>query len=282
VQAHARRLGTPYFNRIAKAHFELVRLPLVPWWAQSKHGGWVWSDPDAIYAWLVARHIAPLFVLQNPRTPDDIPTIADFARVAAQRYPRALLELGNEPDNPGQWPGFYPPHAPRSLDPAAYWAIERQFARAWRAGSPHARIVTGGTSGMDLGWQKRLIAAIEADGAFADGTIDAVAVHPYEEPLPTKRVRRGGFAGDLAALRAMLPAGVEVWVTEYGLVDPQPRDVDGWFAAAQTLGLPVFSWYEIQDDVLSGLTYRFGLVNLDGTPKAAYAAARAYLEALRQ
>ncbi len=132
---------------------------------------------------------------------------------------------------------------------------------------------------MDFGWQKKLIAAIEADGAFADGTIDAVAVHPYEEPLPGKRVRRGGLAPDLATLKALLPDGIEVWLTEYGLVDPQPRDVDGWFAAVEALGVPVFSWYEIQDDVLSGKTYRFGLVNLDGTPKPAYDAARAYLAA---
>jgi hypothetical protein len=279
VQAHARRLGVPYFTRIAKAHVDVVRLPLVPWWAQTKSGERSWTDLDAIYAWLGAHSVAPLFVLQNPRTPDDVPTMVEFAKQAAQRYPRALLELGNEPDNPGQWPGFYPPHASKPLDPAGYWAIERQFARAWRAGNPRARIATGGTSGMDFGWQKKLIAAIAADGAFGDGTINAIAVHPYEEPLPGKRVRRGGLAPDLATLKALLPDGIEVWLTEYGLVDPQPRDVDGWFAAVDALGVPVFSWYEIQDDVLSGRTYRFGLVNLDGTPKPAYDAARTYLTA---
>jgi hypothetical protein len=276
VQAHARRIG-PAFGRIAKGGFDLVRLPLVPWWAQSKHGAWMWTDADAIYAWTGVHGVTPLFVLQNPRTMDDVPSMVEFAKLAAERYPRALLELGNEPDNRAQWPEFYPPNAPQALDAARYWAIERQFARAWRAGNPHARIATGGTSGMDLHWQRALIAAIAADGSFDDGTIGAVAVHPYEEPLPTKRVRHGGIAQDLASLKALLPAGVEVWVTEYGLLNPQPRDVDGWFAAMDALGVPVFSWYEIQDDVLNGTTYRYGLVNLDGTPKPAYDAARSYL-----
>ncbi len=239
----------------------------------------MWSDLDAIYAWLGARSITPLFVLQNPRTPDDVAPMVEFAKLAAQRYPRALLELGNEPDNPGQWPGFYPPHASQALDAASYWAIERQCARAWREGNPHALISTGGTSGMDLRWQRELIAVIRADGAFADGTIDAVAVHPYEEPIPTKRVRHGGIAHDLAALQALLPGRVAIWVTEYGLLDPQPRDVDAWFAEMEALDVPLFSWYEIQDDVLNGTTYHYGLVSVDGTPKAAYDAAKAYLKA---
>jgi hypothetical protein len=279
VQAHARRLGAQYFGRIAAAGFDAVRVPLVPWWAQSRHGGWMFNDADAIYSWLVRHALTPLFVLQNPRTPDDFPMIADFAQKAASRYPLALLELGNEPDNPEQWPAFYPPRAPAALTPSAYWSIEKPFAKAWREGNPRARISTAGTSGMDLGWQRALIAAIALDGAFADGTIGAVAVHPYDEPLPPRLTRHHGIVGDLVSLKAMLPAGVGVWVTEYGLTEPQPRDVEGWMSTMSALGVPLFSWYEIQDDVLDGKTQRYGLVRLDGSLRPAYETARSFLHA---
>jgi hypothetical protein len=82
---------------------------------------------------------------------------------------------------------------------------------------------------------------------------------------------------DLASLKAMLPSNVLVWVTEYGLVDPQPQDVQAWFETMSALRVPLFSWYEAQDDVLDGQTQRYGLVGLDGTPKAAYFAAQAFL-----
>ena len=138
VQAHARRLGVAYFTRIAKAHFER-RAP-----AAASRGGrkrtaasGSWTDLDAIYAWLGAHGSAPLFVLQNPRTPDDVPSMVEFAKQAAQRYPRALLELGNEPDNPGQWPGFYPPHASKRLDAGA--ATGRSNGNSRARGAPATR-----------------------------------------------------------------------------------------------------------------------------------------------
>jgi hypothetical protein len=274
AQAHARRLNVAYFRRFADAGFDAVRIPLVPWWAQRADGSWMWTNYDAMYAWLRERNMTALFVLQNPRTLDDVPAMIDFSRRAAERYPLARLELGNEPDNPGQWPAFYPPRTQSRLTPAAYWAIEKPFAAAWRAGSPDARIATGGTSGIDFEWQRGLVAAIVADGAFADGTVGAIGVHTYGEPLPPRRAQ---VVADLAAFKAMLPAGIEVWVTEYGLIDPQPADVRGWFATMNALGVPLFSWYEIQDDVLDGQIRRYGLVQLDGTRKAAYDAAREFL-----
>src|SRR5581483_3495685 len=138
---------------------------LVPWWAQNADGTWLWSNYDAMYAWLRRRNVTPLFVLQNPRDHADIALTIDFAREAGARYPQALLELGNEPDNPGQWPAFYPPRSNLRLTAEAYWQIEKRFAAAWRAGNPRARIATGGTSGMDLEWQRDLMRAIEQDGA---------------------------------------------------------------------------------------------------------------------
>ena len=278
VQAHLRRLNAPYLRRIAAAGFDGVRIPLVPWWAQSRHGGWVWTDYDAIYRWLRIRKLTPLFVLQNPRSVDDLPMIQEFAALAAVRYPNALLELGNEPDSRAQWPGFYPPASNQALTPERYWSIERGFARTWHAANPNGRISTGGTSGFDFDWQRRLIAAIARDGAFADGTIAAAAVHAYGEPLPPRSSRRADVVRDLTRLKSLLPDGEEVWVTEYGLTDPQPADVTGWLTAMSALGVSVFSWYEIQDDILDGQTQRYGLLQLDGTPRPAYATARAFLQ----
>ena len=278
VQLHIRRLNVPYFKRAVDAGFGAVRIPLVPWWAQHADGTWMWTNYDAMYAWLRRRGVTPLFVLQNPRDPGDIPAMIDFARKAGARFPGALLELGNEPDNPGQWPAFYRRPA-AGLTAQSYWDIEKRFAAAWREGSPHARIATAGTSGIDLDWQRALIDAIERDGAFKDGTIGAIGVHAYGERLPPHRGRRGDVIADLAALKAMLPASIDVWVTEYGLIDPRSQDVSGWFTTMDSLGVALFSWYELQDDQMDGDIQRYGLYTIDGKPKPAYDAAHAFLRA---
>jgi len=279
VQAHVRRLNVPYLRRAVDAGFDAVRIPLVPWWAQGADGAWMWTNYDAMYAWLRKRGVTPLFVLQNPRGRDDIAPMIDFARKAGARYPGALLELGNEPDNSEQWPTFYPPRSRGPLSADAYWKIEKSFAAAWREGSPRAHIATAGTSGVDLDWQRALVRAIEQDGGFKDGTIDAVGVHTYGERLPSRSTRRGDVVADLTTLRGLLPASVEVWVTEYGLIDPLPQDVTGWFTTMEALGVAVFSWYELQDDVMDGETQRYGLFTLDAKPKPALDAAREYLRA---
>ena len=278
AQAHLRRINVPYLQRIADAHFDAVRVSLIPWWAQSRHGGWMWTNYDAIYTWLIRHKMTPLFMLENPRSLDDVPSTVYFAEHAAARYPLALLELGNEPDNAGQWPGFYPPHARSAPTPESYWAIAKQFAVAWRKGNPHAIIGTAGTSGIDLGWQRALIEAIRKDGAFSDGTINAIAVHAYGEPLPHPG-QPSKIASDLATLRGMLPQNVLLWVTEYGLVDPRPDDVFGWFGTMQELGVPLFCWYEAQDDVVDARVQPYGLIGVGGTLKPAYGAARSFLAA---
>ncbi|MBV9646607.1 MAG: hypothetical protein JO043_04000 [Candidatus Eremiobacteraeota bacterium] len=276
AQTHIRRPNVPYLQRIAAAGFDAVRVSLTPWWAQSRHGGWMWTNYDAIYTWLIRHKMTPLFMLENPRSTDDLPAMEYFAERAAIRYPLALLELGNEPDSAAQWPGFYPPHARSAVTPEAYWAIVKRFALAWRKGNPHAIIGTAGTSGIDFPWQRGLIAAIEKDGAFRDGTIKAIGVHAYGEPFPYAG-QRGGIVADLAELKTMLPRDVLVWVTEYGLPDPRPEDVHAWFDVMQRLGVPLFCWYEAQDDVLDGKTQPYGLIRLDGSPKPAYGAAKAFL-----
>jgi hypothetical protein len=252
------------------AGFTVMRVSMVPWWQRKKPDGtWNFLAWDALYRALLERGITPLFMLANPRKPADVDTITAYCAAAAPRYPKAWLELGNEPDSPHQWPGFYPPARSAALTPEEYWSYARAWAAAWRAAQPGAKIATAGTSGIDLGWQRRLIAAGAASGA----PVAAFGIHPYGERLAGEG--GGSFRSDVAALQAMLPATVRVWVTEYGDPGVSPAQVTAWLGAAKDAGVAVFSWYELRDD-----PEPYGLLRADLSHKTPdpYSAAKAFLE----
>ena len=87
-------------------------------------------------------------------------------------------------------------------------------------------------------------------------------MHPYGETAAT-------VASAYARVRAAIPAGVPIWATEYGTVDPQPADVRSMYDAHAALRVPLFVWYEIQDDVPAATVNRYGLVDTDFAPRAA-------------
>jgi len=262
-------VDTAELDAIAAAGFTIARVSMVPWWQRKRpDGSWNFLAWDALYKDLLDRGVTPLFMLANPRTPADVATIAAYCAAAAPRYPKALVELGNEPDSPSQWPAFYPPARTQALTPAEYWSYAKQWAQAWRSAQPGTLLATAGTSGVDLAWQRGLVAA----GAASSGLVAAFGVHPYGEHIgpgngPT-------FGEHMETLGRMLPQEVDIWVTEYGELNATPATVAAWLRAAADSAIPVFSWYELRDD-----PQPYGLLRADLSHKSPdpYAAAQAFL-----
>jgi hypothetical protein len=268
------QIDSAELDAIAAAGFTAVRLTVVPAWTpRNRDQTFNFTGVDALYAACIARSLRPLFMAADPATASDVATMTEYLREAAPRYPSAYLELGNEPDTPSQWHDG-------PITPAQYWADVKPWLQAWRSGEPKGSVATGATSGMNLPWQKALVAAIVADlqatgyDGFAD--LAAFGAHPYGEWLiQPPGVVGGGFGDDMVALQKVVaPYGLTVWLTEYGLPNAQPSDVNAWLGAAQTMGVPLFSWYEIRDNAAP-----YGLLKGDLSHKSPdpYAAAQAFL-----
>jgi hypothetical protein len=255
--------------------------------------------------------LTPLLTEASPRkddpvkgikTSDDAASIPAFLTQVAAQTGWATFELGNEPDIPQYWP--------TTLTADTYWATYgKPWTDAIRAGNPVAVIGTGGTQSIALAWNKQLIADIQRDGYFKSGAISAIGVHLYGESLqPNPQAGYTGqdglkhFVADLQSLKAIVPDGVTVWATEYGVPNPQPADVagvpagvapqlqsqPGLLPAVKAVQLPFFSYYEARDNCTYGEQVGFacepswslapwGLLNIDNTPKAAYGAAQTFL-----
>lgn len=294
---------------IAEAGFTAVRMDnvLVPWETpKNKDGSY---DIDCIiteYLDAVEFGLTPLLTEASPRkapyTDDDAAAIPPFLTQVAAQTGWAIFELGNEPDIPQYWP------TPQTPD--TYWAsYGKPWTDAIRKGNPVAFIGTGGTQSIAIAWNKQLIADITRDGYFESGAISAIGVHLYGESLqPNPQAGYTGQQGlahlvtDLQSLKAIVPNGVTVWATEYGVPNPQPADVagapagaapqlqsqPGLLPAVRAVGLPFFSYYESRDNCTYGEQVGFacepswslapwGLLNIDNTPKPAYYAAQHYL-----
>ena len=265
-------VDTAEMNAVAAGGFTVERVTLIPWETPTNPDGtWNFAAVDALYSDLLHRNLTPLFMPASPRSAADMGEITAYLVVAAGRYPKAMLELGNEPDSPVEWAAFYPPNRANPITPAEYWGYAEQWAKAWASSQPSAQIATAGTSGVDLTWQQGLVAA----GAANSGLISAFGVHPYAENIVEPPGVTGNNLGDdLTSLKAMLPANVSVWLTEYGEPNPPPADVTAWLTAAKALGVPVFSWYELKDG-----EGPYGLLNADLSRKAPdpYKAAQQFL-----
>jgi hypothetical protein len=263
-------VDTAELDAIQVGGFKSVRLTLIPWETPTNpDGSWNFAGVDALYAAVVQRGLTPIFMLANPRSEADDDQLTNYAFYAGARYPMAMVELGNEP-NTSPAPGWYKP-----VTAAQYWATVEPWAEAWRMSNPAALIATGGTSGISLSWQQALVTA----GAADSGLISAFAVHPYGS-IPFGQDCTGcDLYANLAAVKAILPSTVSIWLTEWGEPNPVPADVANWLTACADIGCPVFSYYEIRDNKAYGQPQDFGLLNADLSRKApdAYAAAQSFL-----
>jgi hypothetical protein len=133
-----------------------------------------------------------------------------------------LIEIYNEPDVP---------NSQASLTAAQYIAMVQATSPAVRAACPSAVLITGGTSGVDLGWD----AAIAVVAPLVDG----FGVHPYG--VDTSEMRSA-----VTAVQAAFGVTKPVYFTEFGTA------IAGFEDAA---GATPF-WNTYQDNLVgSGFSY---------------------------
>lgn len=200
-----RRLADAFGGRV------LVTLAFAPKWANPR----------------VAASCPPAGDCLLPPSPAMLGRWRDFVRRTVRAFPRAAVEIWNEPNVSRFW---FP-----AIDPAAY---ERLVATTWRvvrseraAGRWRGRVIAGalatvpdaGTRSM-LPW--RFLAALYRDGLR--GSYDAISWHPYpyQESSAVLPLGAGAaFARDWREMRAVVgreDPRARFWVTETGVTTTGP------------------------------------------------------------
>jgi len=199
-----------------------------------------------------------------PASPEGRAAFAGFAQAAARFFRgRVAWEIWNEPNIPAYWAG-----AP---DAGAYVELARQAAEAIRREDPGAWILGPALGGgrFDVEYLQR---------AFQLGlldVVDAVSVHPYGADEPETAV---GFYRTVRGMMSrvgrgrILPIVVSEWgypVEGHGL-EGQADYLTRCLAVNEAAGIPLTIWFNWQEPVLPWNS--FGLLDLRGRPKPAYAA----------
>ncbi|GAC1514852.1 MAG: hypothetical protein NVS2B16_22200 [Chloroflexota bacterium] len=189
----------------------------------------------------------------------------DFARFAyrvAHHYRRQIRywQVWNEPDLKIFWRPVPSPADYAHLLTMAYQEIKRA--------SPHARVVTAGTSGMDINFVNQVAAHTRS--------FDIISVHPYRmEPEPQL----------LQQIRTLQRLQKPIWFSEVGWaagsgcdlcvdLDAQARYLVRFYALAAAAGVQRVFWYDFRDDlhVPANPEAHFGLLRQDLSGKPAFAA----------
>ena len=224
------------------------------------------------------------------RLPSDPESYARVIEQLAHRYRDQVQswEIYNEPNNDN--------HLQASVDEyvrllcAAYPAVHR--------GNPDARVVFGGTSGVDYEY---IDAAYEAGAAEC---FDVLAVHPYNgehSPVPEARSHHRWWWRNIELVRQVMrrhdDLATPVWFTEFGWsTHPNTASTPSWERgvtyeeqaryAVQLLRItrreyPYVeraAWYAARDETHSTVeNNNFGLFTIDLEPKPIVARLRAYL-----
>ncbi|HEY3269210.1 MAG TPA: glycosyl hydrolase [Armatimonadota bacterium] len=230
----------------------------------SKPFDWTFTDrmakvygqrPISAYCLLMGR---PSSWKANPHTPEERAQFADFVYETVKRYKGTfrVWEIWNEPNIPAFW------NPPSAEDYAAL--LKASYAAAKRA-DPTCTVLSGGTSGVDLGWIRRVL--FEQGGWDA---CDAVAIHPYS-------MGGGPDSQGLSQLLRMTRAaaakgGVSkpIWITEVGwTTDTTPQSelrqaeyIDQEYCIALANGVVKTFWFTMGD-----WSERWGIIaGKDNTP----------------
>jgi hypothetical protein len=158
-----------------------------------------------------------------------------------------------------------------------------------KAGDPDALVVSGGTSGNDVDWLRRMYAA------GAQGSFDALAVHPYQDPAtapPDAPSQNGTYRlSTLPKVHELMVANGDgtktIWLTEFGWTTaragPRPgvdEDTQARFLRQSVRQIetqyPYVShaiWFTLRDrDDSTPYENNFGLLHVHGSSKPSFSA----------
>ncbi len=262
---------------------------------------------DALYATLTAVGIHPIFVLQyapawarDPGAPQDCGTYdschypparsmlgewREFVAFIARRYPKAAIEVWNEPNDAGQWKPW--------PDPGRYAELVAEADRAAASVDPSIPVYAGG---LETVQKTNALAAADflrktyAGSPSLRGHTDAVNLHLY----PGKDLGAGSsFAKTFANIRAVRSdAGdrsTPLLISELGATTTGPWAVSGAEQAdivlratrriltmPDTLGVLVYTLADRAEFAQSNPERGFGLLGSGAggilRPKPAYCA----------
>jgi exo-beta-1,3-glucanase (GH17 family) len=208
----------------------------------------------------------------------------DFARFISSRYGSELaaMEAWNEPEINN--------NLVSSNLPATYTQMVKAFYVGAKEGDPSIDVLAGSLAYADT----TFLRALYADGI--KGSFDGIAVHPYADGAdPANMAVTHSFLGGIEALHAaQLAAGdnTPMWVTEFGWPtgastganseQQQAEFTQKAFALLDGLSyVKAASIYQLRDMGVSPSNPEdnFGLLRQDFTPRPAYAAFKAAMEA---
>jgi hypothetical protein len=238
--------------------------------------------------------------------PADYADMALFASILVARYgpqgafwdqhpdlPRVPIRSWQIWNEPNLWPWWAP-----WPDPAAYVSLLKTVGDGIKTCDPRAEVVAAGlpNSGDSLGPKL----APYLDGMYragGRGTFDAMAVHPYGNPL-------ADVFAQIEEARAVMERfgdGAPIWVTEVGWGDGGPPDhlrvtsarqaelvsdlIDELHRRRFSLGIRGVVYYQWADVAppsqdADRLWHHIGLIDVNNEPKPAVAAARAAVDGI--
>ncbi|KUI43262.1 beta-galactosidase [Mycobacterium sp. IS-1590] len=225
------------FDIMTDMNVKWVRVDIGWAWIETERGQFDWAYTDKVVSEATAHGMNVLAVLATTPAwarssvpghsgisaysrPVRLSSLADFARIAAERYaPRGVhsWEIWNEPNMRKFWP-------PRP-DAGEYGALFRAIAEVIRSVDPAATLLIGGLSPRyDLS-PTETSPVDYLEQLYRNGSAqlaDAVAAHPYSFPaMPMESPQRmiGGFK-DLPALYDVMAkhgdGRKKIWITEFG------------------------------------------------------------------
>ena len=221
---------------------------------------------DALFSAAASHGMRVIVISEYAPQPVDVPSYAANAALFQRRYAayNPTWEIWNEPNLAAYW--GKPP------DLAAYASLAVATASALRdAGAQD--VLSGGTSGIDIGW----IAGLRLRGVFdGPGGCNGCAVHNYVNALDALNL--------YLQAQSVMPAGVRVHTTEACVVDAGGPSafLQGMWRVHRYLGLPTLLWCEFRDGTAGPYppyTDPMGLVRADYTPKLAYFTAQSIVGA---
>jgi hypothetical protein len=209
---------------------------------------------DNLFATATAHGMRVILISPYASQPVDLAAYAAGAAAFHKRYAAhdPVWELWNEPNLEAYW--LAPP------DRNAYAKLAIATATALR-GAGARDILSGGTSGIDVGW----IYDLRIRGVF--DVVTGCAVHSYKKPAHA--------LNEYIQALSVLPPGIGLYTTEACVVTSsgQPSFFRDMWNLHRYLSLPAMVWCEFRDGTAGPrppYTDPMGLVTPDYAPKPVY------------